>query len=368
MKAQPELPLNQVLAGDCLEILPTLPEGSIDLVFADPPYNLQLRQELWRPNQTRVEAVDDAWDHFEDFQTYDQFTLGWLTACRRVLKRSGTLWVIGTYHNIYRVGAILQDLGFWILNEVTWIKNNPMPNFRGVRFTNAHETLIWAQKERGAPYTFNHHAMKAANEDLQMRSDWYLPICTGKERLRANGSRVHSTQKPESLLYRVIQASSNPGNVIVDPFFGTGTSGVVAKRLHRNWIGIERDETYVKLAQERILKEPVPIETAEVFRSPQPRKRPRVPFGTLLECGYLQPGQEIYFEGKPDQVAVLQADGSLTYQDQRGSIHHVARQIRQTPCNGWDVWFYQHPETRELCPVNDLRQRYLRDHLKDGNI
>ncbi len=251
------LPLDQVLLGDCVEVLSGLPERSIDLIFADPPYNLQLRQELWRPNRTRVDPVDEEWDRFASFAEYDAFTRAWLAACRRVLKDTGTIWVIGTYHNIYRVGAILQDLGYWILNDVVWVKRNPMPNFRGVRFTNAHETLIWAQKARGKRYTFHHQLMKSLNGDLQMRSDWHLPICTGKERLKVNGKKAHATQKPEALLERVILASSNPGDVVLDPFFGTGTTGAVAKRLGRRWIGIERDPRYVELAIRRI--EDVPL-------------------------------------------------------------------------------------------------------------
>ena len=246
------LPLNQVIQGDCLEVLRELPEKSVDLIFADPPYNLQLKGELRRPNLTRVEGVLDDWDRFDGFAAYDEFTTAWLSACRRVLKDHGTLWVIGTYHNIYRVGAILQDLGYWILNDVIWIKANPMPNFRGVRFTNAQETLIWAQKKQGSPYTFNYQEMKALNGDLQMRSDWILPLCTGKERMKVNGHKAHATQKPEALLRRVIASSSKPGDLVLDPFFGTGTTGAVAKKLDRNWIGIERDAQYVMLARQRI--------------------------------------------------------------------------------------------------------------------
>jgi DNA modification methylase len=244
--------LNQVIQGDCLEVLSQLPERSVDLIFADPPYNLQLRGELRRPDLTRVNAVQDDWDQFADFAAYDEFTQAWLSACRGVLKDNGTLWVIGTYHNIYRVGAILQDLGFWILNDVIWLKANPMPNFRGVRFTNAQETLIWAQKIPGAPYTFNYQEMKALNGDLQMRSDWTIPLCTGKERIKVNGRKAHATQKPEALLRRVIASSSKPGDLVLDPFFGTGTTGAVAQKLGRNWIGIERDAQYVMLARKRI--------------------------------------------------------------------------------------------------------------------
>ena len=359
------LPLDSVLHGDCIDTLAAFPAESVDLIFADPPYNLQLRQDLWRPNLTRVDPVDDDWDKFTSFQAYDHFTRTWLQACRRVLKRTGTLWVIGSYHNIYRVGAILQDLEFWILNDLVWVKYNPMPNFRGVRFTNAHETLLWAQKERGAPYTFNYQALKASNDGMQMRSDWHLPICSGAERLRENGQKVHSTQKPEALLYRLIQASSNPGDLILDPFFGTGTTGVVAKRLNRHWIGIEREIQYVELSRQRIEREPAPADDLRVFVTPNPRKQPRVPFGILLENGLLRPGQELYL-GKTDEImAQIFTDGTIEYNGQRGSIHQVARQIRQAPCNGWDQWYYQDAETGERHPIENLR-RLFREELLNG--
>ncbi len=356
------LPLDQVLLGECIDLLGTLPAESVDLIFADPPYNLQLHQELWRPNLTLVDPVDDAWDRFADFAAYDRFTLEWLSACRRVLKRSGTIWVIGTYHNIFRVGSRLQDLGFWILNDVVWIKNNPMPNFRGVRFTNAHEMLIWAQKERGTPYTFNHHAMKALNEDLQMRSDWYLPICTGAERLRLNGEKAHPTQKPEALLYRVILSSTNAGDIILDPFFGTGTSGAVAKRLHRHWIGIERQAEYVELARARLAAlQPAPYAPA-IFETPNPRKlsrEARIPFGMLLEYGLLQPGQLLYLEGKDEISARILADGSLEIDGKRGSIHQAARLAlggNPAPGNGWEQWYYVDLQTGERSSINHLRE------------
>src|SRR5688572_25509758 len=285
------LPLSQILHGDCIEILESLPENSVDLIFADPPYNLQLRNDLYRPNMTKVDAVTDGWDRFDSFAEYDEFTLKWLSASRRVLNDNGTIWVIGTYHNIYRVGTVMQDLHFWILNDIVFIKSNPMPNFRGVRFTNAHETLIWAQKKKGAKYTFNHQSMKALNDDLQMRSDWYKPIATGKERIKMNGKKAHSTQKPEALLYRIITASSNPGDVILDPFFGSGTTGAVAKKLGRNWIGIERDKKYIKVAQKRIdAVQEAHQDTIQVEK----RKQLRIPFGALLENGLLKPGQVLY--------------------------------------------------------------------------
>jgi site-specific DNA-methyltransferase (adenine-specific) len=352
------LPLDRVLEGNCIDLLSAFPPDCVDAVFADPPYNLQLRQDLWRPNLTKVDAVDDDWDHFSDFQAYDQFTRDWLSACRRVLKRTGTLWVIGSYHNIFRVGAILQDLGFWILNDLVWVKDNPMPNFRGVRFTNAQETLIWAQKERGAPYTFNHHAMKSLNDGLQMRSDWHLPLCNGAERLRVDGEKAHSTQKPEALLYRVILSSTNPGDVILDPFFGTGTTGAVARRLKRHWIGVEREPHYVELARRRIASIPDGESSDHLYTSPNPRKRKRVPFGLLLEYGLLRPGQVLYFGKAGKLKALVLADGSIEYNGQRGSIHQIARQIHQGPCNGWDLWYYVDAETGERRPIDHLRQLF----------
>ena len=354
------LPLDQVLLGDCVEVLNGLPPESVDLVFADPPYNLQLRQDLRRPNLSLVDRVDDAWDQFADFAAYDAFTRAWLTACRRVLKRTGTLWVIGSYHNIYRVGAILRELDYWILNNVAWIKQNPMPNFRGVRFTNAHETLIWAQAQRGQPYTFNHHAMKEMNDGLQMRSDWLLPICTGKQRLKLNGHKAHSTQKPEALLYRILLAASNPGDVILDPFFGTGTSGAVAHRLRRHWIGIERDPAYVELARQRIAALPAPAEDPELYLSPNPRREARLPFGALLEQGLLRPGDLLYFGAHGRETARVLADGRIEYNGIRGSIHQTARlasQAKPGQTNGWQVWFYIDPDTGQRLPLDHLRQQ-----------
>ncbi len=349
------LPLDTVLEGDCIEVLHRLPAESIDLIFADPPYNLQLRQALWRPNQTLVDAVDDDWDHFADFAEYDEFTRAWLAACRRVLKPTGTLWVIGMYHNIHRVGTIMQNLGYWILNEVLWIKFNPMPNFRGVRFTNAHETLIWAQKEEGQRYVFNHHAMKALNEDLQMRSDWYLPICNGKERIRIDGAKAHATQKPEALLYRVILASSNPGDVVLDPFFGTGTTGVMAKKLKRHWIGIEREAGYVAIAQARLDGQAAPALAEEVYQIPERRSLPRLPFGALLERGLLQPGQKLYFDKKASLSATVLANSQLKYRGEVGSIHAIGRLIQDAPCNGWEHWYYQNEATGQREPIDNLR-------------
>jgi site-specific DNA-methyltransferase (adenine-specific) len=304
-----------------------------------------------------VDAVNDQWDQFANFEDYDQFTRAWLLACRRVLKDTGTLWVIGSYHNIYRVGKILQDLGYWYLNDVVWIKTNPMPNFRGVRFTNAHETLLWVQKNQAAKYTFNHHAMKALNDDLQMRSDWLIPICSGKERIKLNGEKAHSTQKPEALLYRVILSSSNPGDVVLDPFFGSGTTGAVAKKLNRQWIGIEKDKKYIQVAQTRI--DSIQVELfpeAFTFKSSK-KNKPRIPFGSLVESGLLAAGQTLYFGNQGEVAATVLANGHLRYGEQEGSIHQVGGMIKNAPCNGWDHWYYIDEETGERLVIDTLREK-----------
>ena len=347
------LPLDIIIPGDCLDVLARIPENSVDLIFADPPYNLQLSQDLLRPNRTLVAAVDDGWDKFPSFEKYDQFTRQWVSECRRVMKKTGTMWVIGTYHNIFRVGAILQDLGFWILNDVIWHKTNPMPNFRGVRFTNAHETLIWVQKQEGMKYTFNHHATKSINDDLQMRSDWSFPICTGKERLRNHGVKIHSTQKPEALLYRILMSSSNPDDIVLDPFFGSGTTGVIAKRLGRHYIGIERDEAYIKIAEERIaVVSRAPIET---LNFEEPRRRSRIPFGSLLEVGLLLPGQKLFFVTNDDITAIILANGQIQCGREIGSIHSIAKSLLQNaPANGWDCWLYEVDGIKQS--IDSLRQ------------
>ncbi len=351
------LPLNQVIHGDCTEILSSFPENSIDVIFADPPYNLQLKHDLYRPNLTKVDAVVDNWDKFPGFSAYDQFTQGWLTACRRVLKDTGTIWVIGSYHNIFRVGSIMQDLGFWILNDVIWIKTNPMPNFRGVRFANAHETLIWAQKIRGARYTFNHRAMKALNDDLQMRSDWTIPLTSGKERIRVNGSKAHSTQKPSGLLYRVILSSTNPNDVILDPFLGSGTTGATAKMLRRNWIGIEREKKYIKVAQKRIDDiEPFPLESVTLDNC---QREKRIPFGMLIETGLLKPGQTLWCKNDGVKAIVL-ANGQIRCGNKIDSIHGMAKILTKAPANGWDFWLYE-DENGERKAIDELRKRIRRD-------
>ena len=350
------LPIDQIIKGDCIDILKTLPEKSIDVIFADPPYNLQLNQELYRPNMTLVNGVNDEWDKFASSEDYTAFSRLWLSECKRVLKNTGTIWVIGSYHNIYRVGSIMQDLGFWFLNDIIWVKTNPMPNFRGVRFTNAHETLIWAQPYQGKKYTFNHHTMKTINDDLQMRSDWQIPICGGNERLRINGQKVHSTQKPEALLMRVILSSTNFGDVILDPFFGTGTTGAVAKRYGRHWIGIERDETYIKAAEARINSiQPYAFEVSEYVEKRQIEER--VPFSTLIDHGLIQAGQVLFFGDSDKICAIVHKTGNIEYNGHIGSIHKVGSIIKKSPCNGWINWYYLDSESGARLPIDTLRQK-----------
>ncbi|WP_375571128.1 site-specific DNA-methyltransferase [Ahrensia marina] len=330
---------NQVTVGDSIALMEKLPAGSVDVIFADPPYNLQLQGALQRPDQSDVDAVDDAWDQFDSFAAYDAFTSAWLLAARRILKPNGTLWVIGSYHNIFRVGASLQDLGYWVLNDVVWRKTNPMPNFKGRRFANAHETLIWAARsEAGKKYTFNYDALKAANDDVQMRSDWTLPICTGGERLKDDdGNKVHPTQKPEALLARVLLASTKPGDLVLDPFFGTGTTGAVAKKLGRDFIGFEREHAYADAARARIeAVEPVPDAAQSMLQGK--RAQPRVPFNALLEAGYIMPGEELV-DGRGRHSALVRADGTLASGDHEGSIHKVGALVEdQQACNGWTFW------------------------------
>ncbi|MFZ5791199.1 MAG: site-specific DNA-methyltransferase [Pseudomonadota bacterium] len=333
----------------------SLPAESVDMIFADPPYNLQLQGELHRPNHSRVDGVEEAWDKFADFATYDRFTSEWLRAARRLLKPDGTLWVIGSYHNIFRVGTRLQDLGFWILNDVVWRKTNPMPNFRGRRFTNAHETMIWCAKDADARYCFNYEAMKSLNDDLQMRSDWLLPICSGAERLKDEaGKKAHPTQKPEALLHRVILAATRPGDLVLDPFFGTGTTGVVAKRLGRRFLGIERERAYVEVARQRLAKVR-PVEDIAVVSTPSKREEPRIPFGWLVERGLLHPG-DILVSPNGQWTAKVRADGSVISADHRGSIHQVGAAVQGAPaCNGWQFWCVQMEGKR--VPIDFLRQR-----------
>lgn len=353
-KGAKALPLNTILDGDCIEMMNSLPEASIDLIFADPPYNLQLKGDLHRPDNSRVDAVDDEWDQFSSFKAYDEFTRAWLKAARRLLKPNGAIWVIGSYHNIFRVGSALQDQGFWILNDVVWRKSNPMPNFRGKRFTNAHETMIWAGREETSKYTFNYEALKALNEGIQMRSDWVLPICTGHERLKDDkGEKAHPTQKPESLLHRVLVGSTNPGDVILDPFFGTGTTGAVAKMLGRDFIGIEREAAYRKVAEKRIsMVRKFDREALQVSTSK--RSEPRVPFGQLVERGMLRPGEELY--SPRGQIAKVRADGTLIGNDVKGSIHQVGAHLEGAPsCNGWTYWTFKKEGKR--VPIDVLRQQ-----------
>ena len=350
------LPLGQILTGDCIESMRTLPTASVDMVFADPPYNLQLGGDLSRPDGSHVDAVTDDWDKFDSFAAYDRFTREWLTEARRVLKPNGSLWVIGSYHNIFRVGAIMQDMGFWVLNDIIWRKANPMPNFKGTRFTNAHETLIWASMGEKARYTFNYRAMKTLNDELQMRSDWVLPICSGQERLKKGGSKVHPTQKPESLLYRVMLATTNKGDVVLDPFFGTGTTGAVARRLGREWIGCERDPGYREAALERI-ELALPLDESAITTMQSPKAAPKVAFGTLVETGWIQPGT-LVSDKKRRWSAIVRADGSLDAAGAQGSIHGLGAKLQGAPsCNGWSFWHIEHEG--QIKPIDDLRQLYL---------
>jgi len=347
------LPIDTLLVGDCIEIMESLPAGSVDLIFADPPYNLQLEEGLTRPDQSRVDAVDDDWDKFESFAHYDAFTRAWLAAARRLLKPNGAIWVIGSYHNIFRVGTALQDLGFWLLNDIVWRKANPMPNFRGTRFTNAHETLIWASRDPKSRPVFNYDALKLANDDVQMRSDWLFPICTGAERLKDSEDRkVHPTQKPEALLHRILVGTSRPGDVILDPFFGTGTTGAVAKKLGRHFIGIERERDYINAALKRIAAIK-PGDTAAFETTGSKRAEPRVPFGSLVEQGLIAPGAKLY-DGQRRYTATVRADGSIVSDSHAGSIHRVGAQVQgAAACNGWTFWHVENGGT--LNPIDDMR-------------
>jgi len=347
---------NKIINGDCLVELKKIPDRTFDLVFADPPYNLQLKNKLTRPDSSEVNAVDDKWDQFESFEKYDEFTISWLKECKRILKKNGALWVIGSYHNIFRLGTAIQNLGFWILNDVVWNKNNPMPNFRGTRFTNAHETLIWASKNQKSKYTFNYQSLKCLNDDLQMRSNWNLPICSGSERLKKNGKKVHSTQKPESLLHRILLASSNRGDYILDPFLGSGTTAVVAKKLGRICFGIEKENKYFNAAKQRLNKT-IPIEDNYLDTLQNNRSKPRIPFGSLVELGIIKPGMDI-FDQKRKVNAKIMADGSIKYQKSEGSIHKIAAKILGAEsCNGWTYWHYN--MNGSIVPIDNLRQKLI---------
>ena len=350
------------MQGDCVEVLKTFPDRSVELIFADPPYNLQLRQELLRPNQTLVDGVDDEWDHFASVGEYDAFTRAWLGECRRVLKDDGTIWVIGSYHNVFRVGTILMDLGYWILNDVIWHKTNPMPNFRGTRFQNATETLIWAKKSADQKkYTFNYHAMKHLNDEKQMQNVWRIPLCTGPERVKLNGKKAHATQKPEALLYRVILASSNPGDVVLDPFFGTGTTGAVARKLGRNFIGIELEPAYIDLARRRLASLATPLFGEAELITRSRRTAPRVRFGQLVEAQYLAVGQQVFSRDRR-VVATVKADAHLLWGDTSGSIHQIAALAQNKPAfNGWEFWYCE-DAAGNLVSIDALRERYRMEH------
>ena len=347
---------NKLYNGDCLKLLKLIPDKSFDLVFADPPYNLQIGEKLTRPDSSKVNGVNDKWDQFKDFMHYDNFCLEWLTECKRILKDNGSIWVIGSYHNIFRLGYHLQNLGYWILNDVIWRKNNPMPNFRGTRFTNAHETLIWASKNKDSKYTFNYQSIKCLNDDLQMRSDWMLPICNGKERLKKNGKKIHSTQKPESLLHRIILATTNKGDIVFDPFLGTGTTVVVSKKLGRNYCGIEKNKRYFDAALERVAKTKI-IEDNYLDTLQNNKSKPRIPFGSLVELGILKPGT-ILFDPKKKINAKIMVDGSIKYKQSEGSIHKVAAKIMGTESyNGWTYWHCNINGSTVV--IDSLRQKFI---------
>ncbi len=345
---------NNTVNGDTLKILKKIPDKTFDLIFADPPYNMQIGEKLKRPDDSKVNGVNDKWDQFSNFKHYDDFSKTWLKECKRILKDNGSIWVIGTYHNIFRVGYHIQNLNYWILNDVIWRKNNPMPNFKGTRFTNAHETLVWASKNKKSKYTFNYQSLKCLNDDLQMRSDWTLPICSGKERLKKNGKKIHSTQKPEALLHRIILATTNKGDAILDPFLGTGTTAVVAKKLGRKYFGIEKDKKYFEAAVERINKAKT-IEDDYLDTLQNNKSKPRVPFGSLIEMGLIKPGT-ILFDLKKKFNAKIMIDGSLKCQKTEGSIHKVAaKMIGAESCNGWTYWHYK--SGNNLRPIDELREK-----------
>lgn len=348
--------LNTIINDDCIKVMKQMEPNSVDLIFADPPYNLQLGEALTRPDNTHVSGVYEEWDNFESMAEYDKYTREWMSAARRVLKDDGAIWVIGSYHNIFRVGTVLQDLGFWILNDIVWNKSNPMPNFKGTRFTNAHETLIWAAKNPKSKYTFNYEAMKALNEDMQMRSDWSIALCTGRERLKdEKGEKLHSTQKPEALLYRVILSSTKVGDVILDPFFGTGTTGAVAKKIGRNFIGIEKDAHYCAGAQKRI-DEVQPVENEICLEFSEKKRQPRIPFGAVVERGLLNPGDLLY-DATKKHCAAVRSDGTIKSEKMEGSIHQVGAAAQNAPaCNGWVYWFFE-DKKRGLVSIDELRQK-----------
>lgn len=357
------LELNKLHQGDCIELLKNIPDNSVDLIFADPPYNLQLNGELYRPNQTKVDAVNDAWDKFESKEEYDKFTALWMQECHRILKNTGSFWVIGTYHNIFRVGTILQNTGFWMLNDIIWVKTNPMPNFKGTRFNNAHETLIWATKSKTSNYTFHYHSMKVINDDLQMRSDWLIPICQGVERIKVNGQKAHSTQKPAELLFRIIISTSNPNDIVLDPFSGSGTTAAVAKRLGRRFIAFDREEFYIKVGNER-LEKIKPLDKPLLEYRIEKRK-PKVPFGNLIEKGYVKIGENLYSRDRKYYAQVM-ADASLNFEGESGSIHKISAKIlKKESNNGWSYWYVK--RDNRFISIDGLRYDYEKRYLNNSS-
>jgi site-specific DNA-methyltransferase (adenine-specific)/modification methylase len=353
------MPVDVIIHCDCVAGMQSLPEKCVDLVFADPPYNLQLQQELLRPDLSVVDAVRDHWDQYASFAEYDQFTLQWLQACRRVMKDDATIWVIGSYHNIFRVGKIMMDLGFWILNDVIWYKTNPMPNFKGTRFQSATETMIWAKKSfEQKKYCFNYHAVKHLNEEKQMQNVWQIPLCIGEERIKLNGRKAHSTQKPEQLLYRIVASSSAPNDLVLDPFIGSGTTAAVAKTLGRHYVGFEKESEYVKMAERRLASVSRPLFSEVLLQTKTKRDQPRVKFGALVECGLLPVGAKLHSRNRKFTATVM-ADSHLKSSDHTGSIHRVAAQLQGLPAyNGWEFWFFEGPDG-QLHSIDELRSEFI---------
>lgn len=348
--------LNTIIQWDCIELLKKLPDNSVDLIFADPPYNLQLQSDLTRPNDTIVDWVDDEWDKFSSFKEYDDFCKWWLKECKRVLKDTWTIWVIWSYHNIFRVWTIMQDLWFWVLNDVVWIKSNPMPNFKWTRFNNAHETMIWASKWQWSRYTFHYKSMKAFNEDKQMRSDWYISICSWAERLKdSNWVKAHSTQKPEELLYRIILSTSNVWDVVLDPFMWSWTTWAVAKLLKRSFIGLERESKYIEVANKRI-EEVKPIDE-DVLKYEIETPRPKVAFWNLVSR-WLIMAWEFLYNKKGDVKAQVQADWTLKHNENIGSIHKMsAIMLNKTNNNWWEYWHKK--DWEKMIVIDELRDVYF---------
>ena len=352
--------INKIILGDCIEELKKFPDESIEVIFADPPYFMQTEGELIRPEGTKFQGVEDEWDKFDGYKEYDKFCFEWLKECKRVLKKDGTIWVIGAFQNICRIGYIMQNLGYWILNDIIWSKPNAAPNFAGTRFQNSHETMLWCSKSKDAKYTFNYKTMKHLNEGKQDKSIWDIGICIGKERIKGeDGKKAHSTQKPEKLLYKVILSSSKPKDIILDPFFGTGTTGAIAKLLGRNYIGIERDKNYVLIARERINK--IIPEESNITKLELEVKPPKVPMEKLIEKGFLDVGEKLYDKDRKFSANLLK-NGHLNNGKETLSIHKMSgKYLNKDNNNGWDYWYME--RNGKLISINELREEYAKKFL-----